>query len=162
MLAKSLLCRNVSARTSVARFASNYFVLGDSSKLQDIIESEGSKVLYFTATWCPPCKKIAPVFEKISKEFEATTFVKIDIDDHRELAEKYNISSVPTFKAFVGTTLTSEVSGSLPTINKQFEFLNDNVYLCFHSSLELMRMLSEERWRAFRRSKRVMRTFGFS
>lgn len=113
MLAKSLICRNVLLRNSSARFASKYVVLGESSKLDEIIKSEGSKVLYFTATWCPPCKKIAPVFEKLSKEFEATTFVKIDIDDHRELAEKYRISSVPTFKAFVGTEQVSEVSTAL-------------------------------------------------
>ena len=110
MLAKSLICRNVVVRNSAARFASNFVVLGESSKLDDIIKSDGSKVLYFTATWCPPCKKIAPVFEKMSEEFVATTFVKIDIDDHRELAERYRISSVPTFKAFVGSTQVSEVS----------------------------------------------------
>lgn len=110
MLSRALFSKNCIVRSSTVRFASNFVVLGDSGKFKDIIDSEGSKILYFTATWCPPCKKIAPVFEKMSKEFEGTTFVKIDIDDHRELAEEYNISSVPTFKAFVGSKLTSEVT----------------------------------------------------
>ena len=109
MLARSLISKNTVIRTSLVRYASNFVVLGDSSKFSDIIKSDTNKILYFTASWCPPCKKIAPVFEKLSGDFAETTFVKIDIDDHRDLAEEYNISSVPTFKAFVGAKLVSEV-----------------------------------------------------
>jgi thiol-disulfide isomerase/thioredoxin len=60
-----------------ARALSNYVVLGDEQKLKEILAAEGSKILYFTATWCPPCRKIAPMFEKMSKEFADTVFVKI-------------------------------------------------------------------------------------
>jgi thioredoxin 1 len=96
--------------TRKVRFASNYVVLGSSDKLKGLLEAPGSKILYFTATWCPPCKKIAPSFEKMSNEFAKTTFVKIDIDDHRDLAEEYGISAVPTFKAVDGTTVVTTVS----------------------------------------------------
>lgn len=109
MLTRSLISKNTVIRTSLARYASNFVVLGDSSKFPDIIKSDTNKILYFTAAWCPPCKKIAPIFEKLSTDFSETIFVKIDIDDHRDLAEEYNISSVPTFKAFVGAKLVSEV-----------------------------------------------------
>lgn len=102
----------LSMRGTAVRASSNYVVLGDSQKFKDIISGDGNKILYFTATWCPPCKKIAPVFEKMSKEFTNTTFVKIDIDDFQDLAQEYRISSVPTFKAFKGTAKVSEVSDS--------------------------------------------------
>jgi thioredoxin 1 len=106
---RTAFTRSPLLRGNALRFSSNYVVLGSSSALKDIIAKDGSKILYFTATWCPPCKKIAPAFEKMSKDFANTTFVKIDIDDHRDLAEQYNISSVPTFKAVSGSTVTSSV-----------------------------------------------------
>lgn len=52
-------------------------------------------VLYFTATWCGPCKKISPIFETLSEENKKIAFVKIDIDNNTELAS--GIKSVPTF-----------------------------------------------------------------
>lgn len=104
------LTRCLQIRGVTNRFASNYVVLGSSDKLKGILDAAGPKVLYFTATWCPPCKKIAPAFEKMSNEFTKTTFVKIDIDDHRDLAEEYRISAVPTFKAINGSTIVSTVS----------------------------------------------------
>lgn len=94
------------------RFAStnaNFIVLGDSSILKGIVDSTDSKVLYFTASWCPPCKMIAPVFEKLSKDFPQTKFVKIDIDDHNDAASEYGIRSVPTFMFFKGAKLTGQV-----------------------------------------------------
>lgn len=112
MLQRSVF-RAIPFRSSVVRCASNYVVLGSADSFKTIMETEGPKILYFTATWCPPCKKIAPVFEKLSKDFSNTTFVKIDIDDNRELAEEHRISSVPTFKAFSGSKLLSQVIMSL-------------------------------------------------
>lgn len=121
---RTAFSRSPILRVNASRFSSNYVVLGSSSALKDIIAKDGSKILYFTATWCPPCKKIAPVFEKMSKDFAKTTFVKIDIDDHRDLAEQYNISSVPTFKAMAGSSVTSSVRShaSKCSIHNNFPF----------------------------------------
>ena len=50
------------------------------------------------ATWCGPCKMIAPVFEQMSKEMaEQYKFVKVNIDEERELAVKHGVTSIPTF-----------------------------------------------------------------
>lgn len=91
------------------RGLSNYVVLGDTDTLKDIVSAADSKVLYFTATWCPPCKMIAPVFERLSKEFPATKFVKIDIDEHESAASEHQIRSVPTFKFYQGDALKGQV-----------------------------------------------------
>ncbi|KAJ1405504.1 thioredoxin-like protein [Ochromonadaceae sp. CCMP2298] len=110
MLARSVLHR-LPVRARAANL-SNYVVLGDEQKLKEILAAEGSKMLYFTATWCPPCRKIAPMFEKMSKEFADTVFVKIDIDDHGDVATAHKITSVPTFKAISGHTVVAEFSGA--------------------------------------------------
>lgn len=100
--------------TSLKKYSTNvgpnFLVLGESSALRDIVKSPESKVLYFTATWCPPCKMIAPIFEKLSKDFPTTKFVKIDIDDHSDAAAEFKIRSVPTFMFYKGSNLKEQVN----------------------------------------------------
>ncbi len=55
------------------------------------------KILYFTASWCGPCQRIKPTFYKLEKEYEDISFNAIDVDMNRDLAEKYDIESMPTF-----------------------------------------------------------------
>lgn len=55
-----------------------------------------SHVLYFTADWCNPCKKVKPVVEEINKD-SVTKFQIIDVDSEMELTKKFEIRSVPTF-----------------------------------------------------------------
>jgi len=111
-LSRSLIRQNIPLK--MQRFAStkNYIVPGDEGKLQKIVESAGKKVLYFTATWCPPCKAIAPVFEKLSGSNLDTTFLKIDIDQFADAASEYNIRSVPTFIFVNNQTIVSQFSGA--------------------------------------------------
>lgn len=54
-------------------------------------------VLYFTADWCNPCKKVRPVVDEISREYSDAKFITIDADTELELVEKFGIKSVPTF-----------------------------------------------------------------
>lgn len=53
-------------------------------------------VVDFYATWCNPCKMLAPVFEQVSNEVEGVTFGKVNIDENMELTVKYNVTTVPT------------------------------------------------------------------
>ncbi len=54
-------------------------------------------VLYFTASWCDPCKKISPLFEELAEKNKDINFFKIDVNENEKLATIYNISSMPTF-----------------------------------------------------------------
>lgn len=54
-------------------------------------------IVDFSASWCPPCQQLKPIFEKLAEEFRGRiTFVTIDVDDNPELANSYNVSSIPT------------------------------------------------------------------
>ena len=55
-----------------------------------------SHVLYFTADWCNPCKKVKPIVEEMNKD-SMTKFEIIDVDSEMELTKKFEIRSVPTF-----------------------------------------------------------------
>ena len=55
-------------------------------------------VIEVYATWCGPCQQVAPIFEELSKELnDKYTFVKLNVDDDRDIAVEYGVSSVPTF-----------------------------------------------------------------
>jgi len=56
-----------------------------------------SNVLYFTADWCSPCKKVKPIVEELNKDQLNIKFVIIDVDIEIEMVKKFEIRSVPTF-----------------------------------------------------------------
>jgi len=68
-----------------------------------IIKEKEVVFVDFTASWCPPCKMIKPVFEEWAEKFkdnDKVKFVKIDVDENDEVAQEYAIRSMPTFKVF--------------------------------------------------------------
>lgn len=60
----------------------------------DLDLDTGKVILYFSASWCSPCKQFGPIFDKVASEID-TPCVKIDIDDQYGLAVKYNITNIP-------------------------------------------------------------------
>lgn len=54
-------------------------------------------VLYFTAEWCNPCKKVRPVVEEINREYSDAKFIIVDADSEIELTDNFAVKSIPTF-----------------------------------------------------------------
>ena len=53
-------------------------------------------IVDFTATWCGPCQRIAPILEELAKEYDGQIVIyKVDIDKNRQLAQAFNVSSIP-------------------------------------------------------------------
>lgn len=61
-----------------------------------VINSEKPVLIDFWATWCGPCKMIAPVIEQVAKEREDIKVCKVNVDEEEELAVKFAIQSIPT------------------------------------------------------------------
>ena len=66
------------------------------AEFETLIKENNNIIIDFYATWCGPCKLLAPVFEDVAKTKENVTFVKVDVDEAGELAELFGISSIPT------------------------------------------------------------------
>lgn len=76
---------------------------------------DGVVIVDFFATWCGPCKMLAPVFEQLSNEMDGSVkFVKVDIDQSLDIARKYNISSVPTMIIFKDGNPVDTLVGFVP------------------------------------------------
>ena len=73
----------------------------------------------FFATWCGPCKMLAPVLEKAAEELTNVQFYKVDIDEEMELANQYKIMTVPTLLFFKDGKLVFQNSGVIS--RKQLE-----------------------------------------
>ncbi len=63
-------------------------------------KKEGLVLVDFYATWCGPCKMMHPIIEEIGKENPNLKIIKIDVDQHEDLAREYGIMSIPTILLF--------------------------------------------------------------
>ena len=85
----------------------------NSQEFDNTIES-GVVVVDFFATWCGPCKMLSPVIDELSGELENVNFVKVDIDQSMDLAQKFKIVSVPTLKVFKNGEEVDTLMGFMP------------------------------------------------
>ena len=76
-------------------------------------------VVDFTATWCGPCKQIAPIFEQLAREFPQATLVKVDVDANQETAQFCQISAMPTFKVYRDQKEVGMIRGANPAALKE-------------------------------------------
>lgn len=75
--------------------------VSDSSFDTDVIQSSTPVLVDFTATWCGPCKMIAPILDQVAGEYgDRVKIVKLDVDDNQATAAKFGIRGVPTLMLF--------------------------------------------------------------
>ncbi len=75
----------------------------DGNFASEVLSSSVPVLVDFTATWCGPCKALAPIVEKVADEFEGKVKVgKLDIDANQDITRKYGVRSVPTVLVFKG------------------------------------------------------------
>ncbi|XP_035707253.1 monothiol glutaredoxin-4 isoform X2 [Folsomia candida] len=69
------------------------------SEYETVLTKAADKLVIvdFTAKWCGPCQKIAPIYEELSNKYRNSIFLKVDVDDTQEIAMANNVSAMPTF-----------------------------------------------------------------
>lgn len=81
---------------------------------KEVLQSDVPVLVDFWATWCMPCKMLAPVIEEIAAEADGYKVGKVDVDQEPELAQKYRIMSIPTILVFKNGKVAASTVGVQP------------------------------------------------
>ena len=82
---------------------------------QEVLLAKEPVLVDFWATWCGPCRMLAPVIEEIANEYAGKVKVgKVNVDDERELALEYGVSSIPTVMVFQNGEIKATSVGYRP------------------------------------------------
>ncbi|KAJ3705558.1 hypothetical protein LUZ61_009263 [Rhynchospora tenuis] len=92
------------------------------NQMQQAKEAKKLVVIDFTASWCGPCRVIAPVFTEFAKKFPHVVFLKVDVDELKAVAQEWKIEAMPTF-IFVkeGNEIDKFVGARKEEIQKKIE-----------------------------------------
>lgn len=95
----------------------------DETFAAEIEESKGLAVVDFWATWCAPCRMIAPVIEQLAGDYAGQVKVaKLDVDTNQRTAAKFNVRSIPTILFFKDGKLIDQVVGAVPRPTLEAKF----------------------------------------
>lgn len=80
----------------------------------EVLNSDKTVLLDFWASWCGPCRMLSPVVDEIAEEREDIKVGKVNVDEERELAEKFGIMSIPTLIVFKNGEIVNQSMGVRP------------------------------------------------
>jgi thioredoxin 1 len=87
------------------------------------IPRDGKVIIDFFATWCGPCKQIAPYYQQMAETFPGVTFLKADVDEAQGLAADFNVQVLPTFVILDKGAVVQVIKGA--DLNKVMKALGE-------------------------------------
>ncbi|HLG50847.1 MAG TPA: thioredoxin [Chloroflexota bacterium] len=91
------------------------FAVTDSTFEEEVLKSPTPVLVDFWATWCGPCRMIAPVLEEVAQEKEGSLKVaKLDVDENPQTAQRYGVMSIPTLLIFKNGREVGRLVGYMP------------------------------------------------
>lgn len=84
------------------------------NEFKDILRKNDKRivVIKFGATWCKPCNKIAPLYNKLPNIYKEVIFLSVDIDEVEDIGGKCSVNSLPTFQIYKNREVVNESTGN--------------------------------------------------
>lgn len=80
-----------------------------------VLKSDKPALVDFWASWCGPCRMMAPVFEEVAGQYaDRVNFYKVNVDENPESPKKYGVRGIPTLILFKGGEVVSTIVGAVP------------------------------------------------
>jgi thioredoxin 1 len=93
----------------------NVLVVNDRNFDEEVLKSDKPVLVDFSATWCGPCRQIAPFIDQLASEYAGRAKVaKLDIDESPNTAARYGIRGVPTLYVFKDGKVVAQQQGAVP------------------------------------------------
>jgi|GEM_PF-842720 len=106
-------------------------VITSANFVHETLNSHLPVILKVSATWCPPCQRLAPVFEEVALEYkDQCKFASLDFDSNPEFVAQHNIDSVPTFMIYFKGKLIGRQGGCPPSTEAMQEFVQAVLQHC--------------------------------
>ena len=93
---------------------SNAIAVTDADFEAQVEKTDGLTIVDFWATWCGPCRMIAPILDQISTEYNTVKIAKLDVDANIRTATRFNVRSIPTLLFFKGGKVVDQIVGAVP------------------------------------------------
>ena len=93
----------------------NVAELNDANFISEVVDASTPVLVDFWATWCGPCRKLSPVIEEISEQYQdKVKFVKINVQDNTQTAQTYSVSGLPCILLFKDGQPVERMAGMFP------------------------------------------------
>ncbi len=97
---------------------SNVIAVTDATFEAEVEKQDGLTIVDFWATWCGPCRMVAPILDQLATEYQGKLKVtKLDVDSNIKTGSRFNVRSIPTLLFFKGGKVVDQIIGAVPKAN---------------------------------------------
>ena len=95
--------------------SADVMTVGDGDFKKQVLDSDQPVLVDFWATWCAPCRAIAPAIDELAAKYKGRVKIaKVNIDENQDTPQQYGIRSIPTLLLFKGGRVVEQVVGAVP------------------------------------------------